>query len=238
MAATRGSQTLANKFLRGEITKHFRITRPNAAHQRSDPSSGPHPQYSRPDICRFTQHSDGIRNTLVFLEFRSLPNLLALSIDCPTTRTHNTTEVLDYSNTDINALIQTLSKIDWDSITDRDVDEATEAFTATLLEAAYRCIPTKIIRIRQSKLWVTADLRRQIRKRNRLFRQACSRQTEYDWARWRTQRNLVTSINRKLKREHIQQKVNILLSCRKDPLPQHNKKHHRIEARDIHTSTH
>lgn len=173
----------------------------------------------------FVDSPDTVMQSGTLSSFSNLdhfPIYVALSLEYLTTKMSDTTEVLDYSNTDINALIDRLSGIDWDSITGKDVDEATEAFTETLLDTAYRCIPTKVIRVRQNKLWVTADLRRQIRKRDRLFRQARSRQTEYDWARWRTQRNLVTSINRKLKRKLIQEKVNILLSCRKDPFKYHS----------------
>ena len=128
----------------------------------------------------------------------------------------------DYENADIDLLVDILSRIDWKSITDKDVDDATEAFTDTLRDAANRCIPTKRVRTRHDKLWVTAGLRRQIRKRNRLFKLARTRQTSCDWARWRTQRNLVTSMNRKLKNNHIQHKVNILLESRKDPYKYHS----------------
>ena len=157
-----------------------------------------------------------------FSNLDHFPIYAAPSITHPTAKSSNTTRVWDYKNADIDLLVNILSRTDWNSITDKDVDDATETFTDTLLNAADRCIPTKSVRVRHDKLWITADLRRQIRKRNHLFKLARTRQTSYDWIRWRTQRNLVTSINRKLKNSHIKHKVNILLESKKDPFKYHS----------------
>ena len=133
----------------------------------------------------------------------------------------NTKQIWDYKNADINLLVSILSQINWDNMTDKSVDEAAETLTNTLRDVAVRCIPIKEVRSRQDKGWVTTELRRHIRKRDRLFKRARNRQTEYDWARWRSQRNMVTSINRKLRQEHMKQKVSILLENKKDPFKYH-----------------
>ena len=128
-----------------------------------------------------------------------------------------TTQVWDYKNTDIDALVDTLRQTDWRAITDLDVDEATESFTTTLLDAARQCIPRKSVRLKRDKPWVTSELRKNMKKRDRLFKTAQSRQTEYDWARWRAQRNIVTSLNRRLKHENLKNKVVVLLENKMDP---------------------
>ena len=157
-----------------------------------------------------------------FSNLDHLPIFAALSITYYTTKYKNPVQVWDYKNADIDSLIDILSHTDWNSITSLDVDEAAEAFTNTLRDAANRCIPTKRVQKRHDKPWVTAVLRRQIRKRDRLFKIARNRQTSYDWTRWRTQRNLVTNMNRKLKNDHIQRKVDILLESKKDPYKYHS----------------
>ena len=58
---------------------------------------------------------------------------------------------------------------------------------------------------------MTTDLKRHIRKRDRLFKLAKEVQSNENWARWKYQRNLVTSINRRLKNEYIHREVQKLL---------------------------
>ena len=172
----------------------------------------------------FTDSPELIVHSGILSSFSNLdhfPIFATLSISWPVKKNVNKTQVWDYRNTDIEALVQSLSQIDWESITDKNVDEAVKTLTDKLQEVASRCIPTKTVRVRQDKPWVTTDLRRNIRKRERLFKIASSRQTDHDWARWRAQSNLVTSINRKLKNEHTKQKVIILLESRKDSYKYH-----------------
>ena len=156
-----------------------------------------------------------------FSNLDHFPVCATLSINFHSEDFNNTKQVWDFQNTDIDSLVHLLSQMEWNEITDKDVDLATEAFTEAILDTASRCIPTKTVRTRSDKLWVTTDLRRQIRKRDRLFKLARARQTDYDWTRWRTQRNLVTNINRKLKKEHIRHKVDLLLENKKDPFKYH-----------------
>ena len=133
----------------------------------------------------------------------------------------STIQVWDYKNTNIGALVETLRQTDWRAITDLDVDEATELFTTTLLDAAKQCIPCKSVRLKRDKPWVTSELRKNMKKRDRLFKIARDRQTEYHWARWRAQRNIVTSLNRRLKHENLKNKVAVLLENKADPYKYH-----------------
>ena len=172
----------------------------------------------------FIDSPDTVRDYGILSSFSNLdhfPIYVALSIDYQATKYSGVKRVMDYHNADIDSLAHVLSQTNWRVITDKDADGAAEAFTDALNDAAFRCIPNKVIRIRHDKHWITADLRRQIRKRDRLFKLARSRDTEYDWARWRSQINLVTSVNRKLKNQHIQHKVNILLESKKEPFKYH-----------------
>ena len=134
----------------------------------------------------------------------------------------STIQLWDYNNTNIDMLVEILRSTDWNAITDLDVDQATDSFAKTLLEAATKCIPSKTRQLKHDKPWVTSELRRNMRKRDRLFKIARKKQTEYDWARWRTQRNVVTSMNRRMKNENLKKKVALLLENKKDPYRYHN----------------
>ena len=123
---------------------------------------------------------------------------------------------------DADRLTRQLLRTDWDAILDRDIDNATADFTTCILDAARQCIPTKRIRQRHDKPWVTTDLLRQIRKRERLFNTARKRKTDKQaWTRWKTQRNLVTNLNRRLYDEHIKDKVSLFLQHKHDPYKYH-----------------
>ena len=176
------------------------------------------------DLC-FTSNTDLIICSGLLSSFSTLdhfPIFATLSIINDRNDDHNVTEYWDYSNMDADRLTQLLLRTDWNSILSKDIDEAITDFTACIMDAARQCIPTKRTRQRHDKPWVTSELLKQIRKRERLFNTARKRKTDkQSWARWRTQRNLVTNFNRQLYDEHIKNKVSLLLQHKHDPYKYH-----------------
>ena len=84
--------------------------------------------------------------------------------------------IWDYSRTDINKLTNTLIQTDWNFINEKNIHDATEQFTQMMLIAATDAIPVKIIkRWQDDKIWVTAEFRASMCKRDRLFRIAKQR---------------------------------------------------------------
>ena len=68
-------------------------------------------------------------------------------------------------------LTDLLIRIDWDAILEQDIDKATTDFTRAVLDAAAKAIPQRQIIVRDAdKGWVTCELKRFIRKRERLYR--------------------------------------------------------------------
>ena len=131
-------------------------------------------------------------------------------------------ELWDYRNLDAERLTNALMTTDWNAILDNDMNQATQLFTSAILDAARQSIPIKRIRIRQDdKPWLTSELKREIRKRNRLFRLAKQRQKDHDWHRWRVQRNEVTNLNRKTRDEYLKNKVKNLLEHKQNPHKYH-----------------
>ena len=121
--------------------------------------------------------------------------------------------------------------VDWNYVLDGDTDSATEKFTSAIFTAATTAIPKKKVRIRRNdKPWLTNDLRRSIRKRDRLFKQAQRGQNSRHntdetnkalWSKWRQQRNLVTALNKRLQSEHIETKERALIDNKRDPFTYH-----------------
>ena len=149
------------------------------------------------------------------------PVFSSLTVQSPETTRPPPISVRDYANTDTDQLIHILSNTDWEGISSLATDDAVEALTSALLDAADLCIPVKLVKPKNRKPWVSAELRREMRKRDRLFKTARRSGNESDWTRWRTQRNLVTSLNRKLKNEKISQKIDLLLRSKKEPHKYH-----------------
>ena len=132
------------------------------------------------------------------------------------------TYIWDYSKLNVSLITTLLQNTDWTHILNNDVDTATELFVAEINNAAVASIPIKRkAKPSRQKPWVTSELKRHIRKRDRLFKIAKQNQTDFNWQRWRYQRNLVTTMNRQLKDEHIQNQVQKLATEKRHPYKYH-----------------
>ena len=165
-----------------------------------------------------------------FSNIDHIPVTVTLNIDVtgPNTRLK---EIWDFNRLDADKLTVGLMQVDWDEVLDGDVDSATEKFTAVITDAATQAIPKKTIRIRQNdKPWVTNELRQNIRKRDRLFRQAQRGQRKGDnahdmdsllWNKWKRQRNFVSALNKRLRDNYIETKAKTLVEYKHDPFTYH-----------------
>ena len=123
----------------------------------------------------FTSNVDMITDSGVLSSFSTLdhfPIFATLTILREVDEEAKFTEIWDYQNMDIDRLTQQLLHTNWDVILAKNLDEATTDFTTSVLDAARQCIPIKLVRHRNNKPWVTTELLRQIRKRERLFNTA------------------------------------------------------------------
>ena len=175
------------------------------------------------DLC-FVYNTAVINDTGVMSPFSTLdhfPVVASLKTKLPAIpKTYKI--IWEYDKMDADLLTELLMNTDWNDIIEKDIDTAVEEFTSAILDAAHRTIPTKTVTVRQrDKPWVTADLKRVIRKRDRLFKRAKTNQTEYDWRRWREQRNLTTTMTKQLKQQYIQTQVSTLLENKQNPHKYH-----------------
>ena len=168
----------------------------------------------------FVSNSELLNDSGTLSSFSRLdhfPVFAELSIEPPEHQTFTKT-IWDYEKIDSDLFIAKLQQTDWDSIVSKDIHTAVKDFTQAILNVAKLSIPRKQVRIKNhDKPWVNNELKRNIRKRNMLFSCAKRTQSDVDWRNWKYQRNIVTSLNRRLHSEHIQSEVNRLINNKQDP---------------------
>ena len=151
-----------------------------------------------------------------FSKIDHFPVFLTLNITPPSRTTH-IRQMWDYKRMDPDILVRRILDTDWDSVLDGDVNDATSKLTETLLYAANEAIPRRhVMTKKHDKPWVTSDLKKQIRKRDRLFRLAKKRDKDFDWSCWRHQRNITTDLNKRLKESYIQSQAHKLLETKQN----------------------
>ena len=173
----------------------------------------------------FVSDADSVKENGVdspFSQIDHYPVHVTINITKPSYNRRSKT-IRDYNLLDADKLTRELMQTDWDSILNQPMNQATELFTQTILNAADNAIPTRTIQFSPNdKAWCTSELRREIRKRDRLFRTALRLQTEESWTRWRRQRNLTTELNKNLKGKYRATQVKQLLATRNEPYKYHN----------------
>ena len=175
----------------------------------------------------FTSNSNIVRHSGILSSFANLdhfPIYVELNLEPPPTLniTGAFSTIWDYQKMDVDLLTNTLLNTDWSNILSKDIDTATSEFIAVLNNAASAAIPKRHLKQkRDNKSWITSDLKRNIRKRDRLFKLAKETQSDSNWARWRYQRNVVTTMNRRLKSDYIKAQVGKLLALKHDPHKYH-----------------
>ena len=112
-----------------------------------------------------------------------------------------------YDQCDFVVLNEAIHSHDWGFLSDPslNIDEKCNVFMKELDGILTAHIPVKKYFLRPNdKIWMTSDVRKEQRKKTRFYQKARLMNTPEAWARYRSQRNLVTSIIRKAKRDHNQ----------------------------------
>ena len=107
-----------------------------------------------------------------------------------------------------------LSQEDWSSLFDTafDINTVYANWLAHFCAIIEKYIPLKIVIIRsRDKPWMNGDVRRAIRKRNRLLRIHNNRSNDHSWKNYRKERNLTTKLIRSAK-QRFYHKINKDLS--------------------------
>lgn len=101
-----------------------------------------------------------------------------------------------------------LRSINWNSfLINEDLNVIADNFADSIIAAATESIPNKTVTIRPGDVpWMNNEIRKMIRKRNKVHRQAKLHNDEPSWSNFRCIRNETTKLIRKSKAEH-QEKI-------------------------------
>jgi hypothetical protein len=113
--------------------------------------------------------------------------------------------IWDFSKIDYTVLHTNLLNINYEDIcmnTD-NIDDLYCKWYETFREALEFSIPNRIVTIRpRDKPWMSSDIRKAIRKRNRLLKYFCRHKSPRAWENYRVQRNLTTFLIRTAKTKY------------------------------------
>ena len=107
-----------------------------------------------------------------------------------------------YNNGNFGLLPEKASSIDWHALENDDISLYASNLNSTILSLTKECIPNKSIKVRTSDPpWIATLLKRQIRKRKRLYRKAKQTNLERHWIKFRQLRNETNTMIRNSKQQ-------------------------------------
>ena len=144
-----------------------------------------------------------VHNVMVAPPYNSDHCSVIVQVGKAETRTCTVKTEWVYREGDYASLSSAIDNADWSCIDNRDLDAdgAAQSFCDTFDSLLTRHIPTKTYILRpRDKDWMTGNIRRRQRKRDRLHNKARLTDTPTAWVSYRKQRNLVNSLVRAAKR--------------------------------------
>ena len=114
-------------------------------------------------------------------------------------------EIWLYNRCITESLRHDIQSTDWTTILNNNtVDEASNRFTEELLKIARKNIPNKIVTIRKNdKPWFNNEIRKAIRKRDRLRKIAIKTNTQLNKNKYKLARNKVTKLKREARENYF-----------------------------------
>ncbi len=113
-------------------------------------------------------------------------------------------EIWNYDEGNYTAIKRALINTNWDTLISNNVEESTANITDHILHLCKEFIPHRTILVRQSDpAWITTDIKRKIRKRNRHHAVAKQTNNQNHWTRFRATRNEVIEEIRNSKKNFL-----------------------------------
>ena len=129
-----------------------------------------------------TVHSLYCDHDLIFvIRKQRLPNPKAKTIEFRTTK-----------NLDVNSFVKDLEEISWDSAYAYDnIDDIWHHWATLFNQILDKHVPLVQKKIGNRQIpWITAQIRKKIRKRNQLYKKFRKNSTNMNWIKYKEQRNL------------------------------------------------
>ena len=141
------------------------------------------------------------------------PTVLYLKYRNPVNKTYKR-HIWLYDRGDYNQFRHKLSQVNCDQVfVSNNVNECAEKITDSIINAAKESIPNKTVTIRPSEpQWINSQIKREIRKRKRLFRNAKRKNTYAHWNKFKQKRNEVAILIRDAKKQYKDKLANDLIN--------------------------
>ncbi|ESO91659.1 hypothetical protein LOTGIDRAFT_163388 [Lottia gigantea] len=132
------------------------------------------------------------------------PIRISLRVPCPTHQAYKRT-IWNYTAIHPPDIAAFFKEVNWNDFFDQipDPNSLGEAISSILVDGIYKFVPHKEVTIRvRDPEWMNGYIRRILRKRNRIHRQAKLFDSPNSWSEFRKFRNFVTSEIRRVKLEY------------------------------------
>ncbi|MCG7878660.1 MAG: reverse transcriptase domain-containing protein [Candidatus Thiodiazotropha endolucinida] len=141
------------------------------------------------------------------------PTVLYLKYRKPVSKTYKR-HIWLYDRGDYNEYRHKLTQVNWDQVfVSNNINECADKLTDSILKAARATIPNKTVTIRPNEPeWINAQIKREIRKRKRLFKNAKRKNTTASWNKFKQKRNEVTLLTRNAKKQYKDKLINDLIN--------------------------
>ena len=132
------------------------------------------------------------------------PIVSVLKVSKPVVNTYKH-KIWLYDRGDYETYRSELNSIDWNSIvaTNDSLDIIADSVCKVIISTATNNIPNKTVTIRPNEVpWMNNEIRRSIRQRKKLHKQAKQLNIDTAWQKFRIKRNEVTKLIRKYKNDY------------------------------------
>ena len=107
---------------------------------------------------------------------------------------------------------------DWNNLKDENVNNYATNVTDHIISISKQCIPNRMVKVKPAEPpWITSNVKRQIRKRKRLYKKARITNDPVIWRKFRKYRNETTALIRTSKQAHIDKLADKLKSEQNSP---------------------
>lgn len=188
------------------------MTRFNLQHLITEPTRITNTTETCIDLI-MTNHNSIINNTSVLPPFISDHCTVTAEVVFKTFKPLSYKKILwKYEGSNLQAIENDLISQDWSFIqTNDDINFINEQFNEILLNTANRHIPKVTFTVRPNdKPWMSNNLRKNMRQRNRLYQKAKISNSSLHWHKYKQKRNEVVELVRQAKSNYMQKLQNIL----------------------------
>ena len=153
-----------------------------------------------------TNHKAIINNTKILPPFHSDHCIVTAEVSFKTYKAQSFKKtVWKFEEANIAGIEEQLDSTDWSFIsTNSNINEITQTFEEILMKASNDYVPKVTFTVRPNdKPWMNSEIRKEIRKRDRLYHKAKISKSQIHWQNFKNKRNEVIDLIRSAKSNYL-----------------------------------